>query len=313
MIEEIRFSPKTKVTWDKVLKTVPQKAPFFDYRWHASWYKTAAKQSHPYFFLVNKNVIAAFEKSGTTLIFSGGKEVADYADFIGTEANKKAALPALIAYLKDHGITHITLENVPQDSQTLLYFQTIATSLPHCEIKTEDTTPKLILPTTWEEYLGTLSRKHRHELRRKVRKFQENNPKAHYVRSADTLQDSEQLFMLMRQDARKRAFFDSKMEAFFKELLRTFPKEAIIDFICVDNNCAATIFCFYYNKTVFLYNSGLDIRRYPGAGFYLKAKSIEKAIENNMKEYNFLQGNERYKYELGGKNFLVYTINAQLA
>ena len=35
-------------------------------------------------------------------------------------------------------------------------------------------------------------------------------------------------------------------------------------------------------------------------------------VEQKLKEYNFLQGSERYKYELGGKDFFVYSISLSL-
>ena len=58
-----------------------------------------------------------------------------------------------------------------------------------------------------------------------------------------------------------------------------------------------------------LYNSGYD----PSYSFYsvgllLKAQSIHWAIEQGKKKYDFLRGNERYKYDLGAKNLRLYRI-----
>jgi len=39
-----------------------------------------------------------------------------------------------------------------------------------------------------------------------------------------------------------------------------------------------------------------------------KAMAIKRTIEKGLKQYNFLQGNEAYKYHLGGCDFFVYTI-----
>ena len=79
----------------------------------------------------------------------------------------------------------------------------------------------------------------------------------------------------------------------------------------VDGTLVASVIFFMVDRTLLLYNSGFDAT-YQGAGFYLKAKMILWAIENNYTEYNFLQGQERYKYELGGKDVAVYRIEKTL-
>jgi CelD/BcsL family acetyltransferase involved in cellulose biosynthesis len=47
------------------------------------------------------------------------------------------------------------------------------------------------------------------------------------------------------------------------------------------------------------------------AGLLLKALAIEYAIGRGLQCYDFLQGNERYKYDLGGKNTQVMQIRCQ--
>ena len=61
-----------------------------------------------------------------------------------------------------------------------------------------------------------------------------------------------------------------------------------------------------------LYNSGFDKEKYDSVGLYIKALNIKQAIAHGKKTYNFLQGNERYKYELGAHDFFVYTIEMKL-
>lgn len=80
----------------------------------------------------------------------------------------------------------------------------------------------------------------------------------------------------------------------------------------MDGKPAAATLSFIEDGVSFLYNSGFDRECCQNAGFYLKTMSIKRAIENGLKEYNFLQGSERYKYDLGGKDFFVYTIYLRL-
>lgn len=70
-----------------------------------------------------------------------------------------------------------------------------------------------------------------------------------------------------------------------------------------DNHAVAAMLWFREEDMIMTYNSGYSESL---AGFYLKARHMLQAAERGIKKYNFLQGNERYKYELGGKDFLVY-------
>jgi hypothetical protein len=74
----------------------------------------------------------------------------------------------------------------------------------------------------------------------------------------------------------------------------------------IHGEVAAATFAFKTKDSLLLYNSGFDGKKFTGAGFYLKAMGVKLVIEKGLKTYNFLQGNYRYKYELGGKDFFVY-------
>jgi len=43
----------------------------------------------------------------------------------------------------------------------------------------------------------------------------------------------------------------------------------------------------------------------------LIARLIEKAILDGRRVFDFLQGNEEYKYKLGGKDVSLYTLSAK--
>ena len=82
--------------------------------------------------------------------------------------------------------------------------------------------------------------------------------------------------------------------------------------LLVDNTPAAVMLTFSAGDTLMGYNSGFDEKNYSGSGFYLRAKVLERARASGYKKFNFLQGNERYKYELGGKDFFVYRVDVTL-
>jgi hypothetical protein len=268
-------------------ETAPLTLPFSTYEWVSAWHETIGKEWEPYVLNVNDDVIAPFARKNTELLFAGGDEVADYLDIIGDNEAKKKAWPEIIMFLKNEGITSLHLNNIPENSPTLTFF-------PH---QKEDTTPVMSLPPV-------LDKESRHEMERKIRKFEREN--AHI-----TIKDGnniELLLSLMKLDPRKKHFLTADMEQFFRKI----HTMGTITEILVENSSVAALLAFRVGDTLMSYNSGFDEEHFSGAGFYLKAMHIEHASESGIKVYNFLQGSERYKYELGGKDFFVYRIDATL-
>ena len=245
--------------------------------WIAAWHETIGKEWE----LVGNNLA----KQGNELILAGGYEVADYLDINGSwdEIRKKFQ-----GY-------HLTLRNVPEDSPTVKYFH----------MEKEDTTPMMTLPPV-------LEKKARHEMERKIRKFEREQTDIKIYDSTDPVADTELFLFLMKLDERKKRFLTLDMEDFFKKIISAFQENIVLTILTVGDMPAAAMLAFKYGDTIMGYNSGFNEERFSGAGFYLKTMHIKRAIESRMKTYNFLQGNERYKYELGGKDFWVYKVDTIL-
>ena len=83
-------------------------------------------------------------------------------------------------------------------------------------------------------------------------------------------------------------------------------------FMEIDGERVASAVCFDYGNTRFLYNSGYNpAYSQLSVGLLNKALSLQTAIEEGRQSFNFLKGNERYKYNLGGKDEAVYRLTAQ--
>ena len=72
----------------------------------------------------------------------------------------------------------------------------------------------------------------------------------------------------------------------------------------VGDQKVAAYFNFVYAGRVMVYNSGLNWQDFPqlSAGIVLAAYNIRHAIEQGIEVFDFMQGNERYKYHLGGQD-----------
>ena len=65
--------------------------------------------------------------------------------------------------------------------------------------------------------------------------------------------------------------------------------------------------CFDYNNDIYLYNSAYDPAYSSlSVSLLLKVFNIRDAINNGKKRFDFLSGNEPYKYDLGGQDVPLY-------
>lgn len=291
--------------WQKAYEANNFHAPFYDIRWHTLWFETLGKDYSPLILSVDDNYIVSFAQKNSTLIFSGGDEVSDYMDLLGPNDGKPIIWNAILQHIESLHSQVVKLANIPESSRSINFFKEQKGFI----VSQEDSTPILALAPTWEEYVQGLDRKKRHEFRRKLRKFEHQHPPATLLLSPSPSTDIDQLLGLMKLDERKKIFLTPDMESFFRKLVKTFDSAELL-FLQIEGKNDAAVLRFELGNTTFLYNSGYDESNYSGAGWYLHALSIKQAIENNQKIYNFLQGTERYKYDLGGVDHFVYTITS---
>lgn len=308
MVRLINFSWETELLWKKILSSSYFQAPFYTYQWHKLWYNHFGKNNTYYLLLINNDCIAPLIKIDDTIQFSGGKEIADYMDIFAAEKGKEVFWLEIISYVKKIGIKKIQLFNIPQSSETYNFFK----KNPSASITKEDTTPCMKLPDSWENYINSLTRKHRHEIQRKIRKFESQHEEISFKVTKNSQNDISDALALMQLNQKKNIFFTQSMVSFFQALPNTFLDQLDISILDINKQRAAALVSFTMSNTVYLYNSGFDEINFSGAGFYIKAMHIKSAIERGFKNYNFLQGSERYKYELGGKDFFVYNIEMSL-
>ena len=76
-----------------------------------------------------------------------------------------------------------------------------------------------------------------------------------------------------------------------------------------DNALISACIVIEYANIYFLYNSAysLDYNSF-SVGLVSKIIALKQSVESNYHAFNFLRGNERYKYELGGKDIKLYEI-----
>ncbi|MDI7277938.1 MAG: GNAT family N-acetyltransferase [Anaerolineae bacterium] len=253
-----------------------------------------------------------------TLLFVGGTEVTDYLDFIVERTQAPEVYKALFAaVLEEGGWEWTDLHCLPDFSPTVATFGALARAAGlEVQVAQEDVCPFVTLPRTWPEYLAMLGGKERHELRRKMARAARTT-RVEVLEAGDpaALEDHLQAFIALHEASTpdKADFMrDPRMRRFFDLVARMALENGWLDlsFLALDGRLAASIFCFRYGDAVLVYNSGFEPRAWQtlSPGIVLFGHRIRKAIEEGRREFDFMQGNERYKYDLGGRDRPIYRL-----
>jgi CelD/BcsL family acetyltransferase involved in cellulose biosynthesis len=254
----------------------------------------------------------------------GCVDVTDYVDVLVEPEHVQPVFTMLADHLLEHSDRYdrVNLCNIPETSPTREMFSAI---LEGCgfsvEVVLQEVCPVIVLPPTYEDYLARLDKKQRHELRRKVRRAESEEKVAWYIVGSehDVHAEMERFLTLMAASQRQKAEFleDPKNVDFFKRVMPiAFDRGWVqLSFLTINGKAVATYLNFDYNGRILVYNSGLLPDAYPhlSPGIVLLCYNIEHAIETHHHVFDFLRGNENYKYRMGAEDTHVYKLKAQLA
>jgi CelD/BcsL family acetyltransferase involved in cellulose biosynthesis len=259
-----------------------------------------------------------------TVHLVGGTEVSDYLDLIApVERNREVCAAMLDASeprflpppplryegLRENGFLWqlLDLRCLPSSSPTVANVAELARARGwQVQQAREDVCPVLDLPATWEEYLAnTLDKKQRHELRRKMRRAEESARVDWSWITADDFETGLSTFFQLHKASHpdKDAFMDEQMQGFFRAVTRAALDQGWLrlSVLRFNGQPVASYLCFDYGGDRLVYNSGFDLSAYAdlGPGIVAVGHLIQDAIQQGIKRFDFLQGNERYKYEFG--------------
>jgi len=243
-----------------------------------------------------------------TASFIGSANVCDYLDFVVTPGRETDFFNVVLDDLREQGIVQLNLESLRPDSTVLTCLAGIAGNRGYQVLcRPEDVSLELELPPTWDEYLATLTAKQRHEVRRKLRRLSEaSRVDYHFIQNSAAVPDAMDTFLKMFTESRedKATFLTAQMESFFRSLASTMAEAGMLRLGVLEMDALPTamIMCFAYDDCVYLYNSGYDLQYNSlSVGLLSKVLAIKESIEEGAKRFDFLKGNEIYKYHLGGQ------------
>lgn len=310
-----------KREWNKLLSRSNTDTIFLTWQWQRLWWDRLGGDAQLAVLTVREDgdliglaplYVHCSNEGLRTLRLIGGVEVSDYLDIIASSEKQQLVFAALWRFLTgEHGNRWdvLDLHNVPASSPSLTLLPDMARGTPgfRVSIEVEDVCPVINLPSTWEQYLSLLDRKQRHEIRRKIRKAnREAEVTWYYAHNGASLEAEVDDFIRLHQKStdRKMGFMDERMQAFFQGVARAASEEGWLKlaFLLVNKAKVASMFCFDYDDAILVYNSGYDPDLYSSlsTGIVLLAYCIEDAIAMGRTTFDFLRGEEEYKYRFGG-------------
>jgi CelD/BcsL family acetyltransferase involved in cellulose biosynthesis len=303
--------------WESVLQDSPANTLFLTPQWQKVWWDTFGDGRTMCGFSYPSSdgvaAIASLAKSGDTLSFVGSQDTFDYNDFPIKPGHEEGFYQTLLESMDELDFQKMQLDSLRESSPTLELFPDMARSRGYkVEIEQEDVTSGIDLPGTWDEYLGILNKKDRHELRRKLRRMDAQTDWKWYsisepAKVSERLGEFISLMRLSRAD--KDEFMTPERELFFHNITQRMAEMGQLQlyFLDMDGSTVATSLCFDYGGSRLLYNSGYDPEYgYFSVGLLLNAMCLKDAIDQGLTYFDFLRGPEPYKAHLGGQQRSLY-------
>ncbi|MFN8461167.1 MAG: GNAT family N-acetyltransferase [Anaerolineales bacterium] len=312
--------------WNALVEQSIADTPFSRYEYLSEWWKTrgGGEWNSAELILVSAEengqligiaplFIAEYD-GREALLLVGSIEISDYLDLIVRADDLPRFLSGLLDFLaSSDGRAWSALDwyNLPDDSLTLAALQAEADKrgwTHHQEVYRP--TPRIALTGSFDEYLESIDKKQRHEMRRKMRRAAESGRVNFYVvdKNADIELELESFFHLMVQDANKATFLHPAMRDHLTATLRAAHAGGYLwlAFLEVDGVKAAATLCFDYKNKLWGYNSGVSFDyKELSPGWVIMGYDIQWCCENGRYEFDFMRGDEEYKYRMGGVNRFV--------
>lgn len=244
-------------------------------------------------------------RDGRILTFAGHEDLIDYRAPSGSDAVE--LLADLIAKEPD---LSVKVDSLPIEAAEAVE-EAVRRAGRVPDRRLHETTARLDVGEDFEAYLARISKKERHELRRKRRRYEEELGTAILVREStpgDLLEEFVRLHRAAQGD--KGEFMTASMAEYFRDVL-TLEGWHVDGLVERHGRVTAAAFSYEDDRGYYLYNSGYDPDlRHVSPGIVLLGALIETTAESPRAIFDFLKGDEPYKYRLGAEARQLFVVTA---
>ena len=252
-----------------------------------------------------------------TAVFFGASYHADYATILSAPGDMPVVAEAVAAHLVHTAGRHrwdvvdlrrLRCGDPAADALAVAFGAREIAENWTLNVEREDVCPVVTLPagTDMDRYLGTLGKKERHEVRRKLRRAEAVGA-VRLERSTDPVGDLDAFVDLHQKRWGVEGLFPpttggDQSRTFFRRLFELLGGAGTVQlhFLTVGGRRIAAGVWFEDATAWYLYNAGVDPEaRELSPGVLLSAIAIGAAIAAGRRRFDFLRGDEPYKYEWG--------------
>ncbi|CAG0946878.1 hypothetical protein ANRL1_03388 [Anaerolineae bacterium] len=318
--------------WNALLHASTADTPFLTHEWQCTWWSCLGEGElfvmtvrdggalvglAPLFILSQPDLDGKVRR---LLRLIGSVDASDYLDLIAVRGREREVFDAMLNVLAQSDEWDVLdLYNVPAASTTRSLLPDLAAARGWKFTDEQQVVcPIITLPATFEDYVQNLDKKERHELRRKLRRSEGTEGLTWYaITGDDHVHDQDAaaeafIDLMMKSRSDKSDFMTDRMRRFFHQMIHATHAGGFLhlSFLEVQGVKAATYLSFDYCQKRLVFNSGLETTGFQSlsAGIVLVARMIEDAITRGYTEFDFLRGDEEYKYRLGAKDTWIYHV-----
>lgn len=325
-IEEIRDTGefmKLAGFWNNLLSKSAADTIFLTWEWVSNWWQVYSHNKELYVLTLKDNestligiaplyirknkILKGFPVNGVQFLGTGEDVSPDYLDFIILQGRESEALDAFIRHLasKDQWDV-LNLTDMLSTSCNIDFLAEPAKNSGFTIRQSECATcPYIVLPSSWEEYVGTLSANARYNVKRRIKNIERDFKTRYFVwedfeRLDDAMERLAQLHNKRWEEKECRHSFSSnEYVSFHKAVAKDFAKQGWLHLSCLELNgeIVGMLYDYRYGDKISYYQAGFDpaFHKY-SPGLVLRAYVIRRAIEGGMKEIDLLKGAYNFKY-----------------
>ncbi len=257
-------------------------------------------------------LVSLYVDEDAVLRWVGGDDIADYLDVVSRAADAPEVRRAVLDWLAGADAPdwqRAQLANIPEWSESARHWQELAAESGWAaNTVSQDVCPQFTLPDNFDDYLASVEGKQRREIRRKLRRAAAGGARAVFIDPGEDNPAVVDDFIALMQASgpEKTAFLRPQMHAAFGDILRATQAAGMLGicFLELEGRPMAGYVYFSMGLKVYLYNSGYDpgVHAALSPGWVLLAHLIERVIESGHTHFDFMRGDEGYKYRFGGED-----------
>jgi len=296
-----------RAEWNELLSESHADCLFLTWEWTGSWWRRLGNDRTLHVIEVRERNrligLAPFTILNGRVEFMGSGTVgSDYLDLIVRRESEGEVLDAMARHLETLG-HQLRLSHFLPGSAVHHLAEILRTGGYRVFDRRINVCPFMTLAgQNWDSFLATLGRRHRENIRRRIRKLPAD---ASFRRTATQEEVRENLTSLIslhnqRWDTRggSDALRDGRVQEFHREFAAlAFDRGWLRLYVLnLGDRPAAAVYAFNYKGTSLYYQAGVA-PEYSGMSLGLVALglSIQDALEEGAVEYDFLHGDEEYK------------------